>query len=86
MIRHRHFGVGDAWLGAFSVDDGRHLRTRQIGSEKSDCGRGGRFHSRFGALFACGQTFRRWPTGSFIGKGDVWVTKHDGKTGEPRSG
>ena len=34
------------------------------------------------AVFACGQTFGEVADGSFIGKGDVWVTKHDGKTGE----
>ena len=79
---HRHFGMGDAWLGAFSGDDGRHLWTRQIGSEKSDTVAAVASTASGSAVFACGQTFGEVADGSFIGKGDVWVTKHDGKTGE----
>ena len=68
--------------GAFSGDDGRHLWTRQIGSEKSDTVAAVASTASGSAVFACGQTCGEVADGSFIGKGDVWVTKHDGKTGE----
>ena len=34
------------------------------------------------AVFACGNTYGEVADGSFIGKGDVWVLKADGKTGK----
>ena len=72
---HRHFGMGDAWLGAFSGDDGRHLWTRQIGSEKSDTVAAVASTASGSAVFACGQA-GEVADGSFIGKG---VSGHEAR-------
>ena len=79
---HKHFGMGDAWLGAFKGDNGAHLWTKQIGSEKSDTVSAVAASASGAHVFACGQTFGEVADGAFIGKGDVWVTKVDGKTGD----
>ncbi|KAH8049361.1 hypothetical protein JL721_11727 [Aureococcus anophagefferens] len=82
LTKHRHFGMGDAWLGAFRGDDGSHLWTIQVGSEKSDNVTSVAATASGSAVFACGNTYGEVADGSFIGKGDVWVLKADGKTGK----
>ena len=79
--QHRHFGMGDAWIGAFAGDDGSHLWTKQVGSEKSDNVTALAATASGSAVFACGNTYGEVADGAFIGKGDVWVLKADGKTG-----
>ena len=74
--------MGDAWLGAFRGDDGSHLWTIQVGSEKSDNVTSVAATASGSAVFACGNTYGEVADGSFIGKGDVWVLKADGKTGK----
>ena len=78
---HRHFGMGDAWLGGFDGATGAHDWTVQIGSEKADTVAAVGASADGSAVFATGQTYGAVAEGAFIGRGDVWVTRADGATG-----
>ena len=69
--QHKHFGMGDAWLGAFHGEDGSHLWTVQIGSEKSDTVAAVAATASGSAVFACGQTYFRRAELPLTNRGDA---------------
>lgn len=79
---HKRIGASDAFVAAYDGGDGALRWAKHFGSTKSDSVAAVATSASGDAVYVCGSTFGVIASDAHLGRGDAFVTKLDGHTGE----